>query len=51
MTRGVAVDLFVVANQVGRQNGATEYKNLAGEVSFPGDGIIVDDRMSHQVFC
>ena len=43
MTRGVAVDLFEVANRVGTQNEATEYKNLAEEVSLPEDGIIVDD--------
>ena len=33
MTRGVAVDLFEVANRVGMQREAAEHENLTGEES------------------
>mgnify|MGYP005817998531 CR=1 FL=1 len=41
MTKGVAVDLLEMANRVGRQNEATEYKNLAGEEGFSLDNVIM----------
>ena len=50
MTRGVDVDVLKVANRVGMQCEAIEYKNLAEEESLLQNSIIADDRMSHQTF-
>ena len=43
MTRGVAVDLFKVINQIGMHSEAAEQKKLTGEEGFPGNSITVDD--------
>ena len=43
VTRGVAVDLLQVANRVGTQCEATEYKDLVGEKNLLHSIIIVDD--------
>ena len=43
VTRGVAVDLLQVANRVGTQCEATEYKDLAREKNHLRGSIVVGD--------
>ena len=48
MARGVAINLLQVAERVGPQYEAAEYKDLSGEENLAPDRIVVDDRRSHQ---
>ena len=48
MARGVAFDLLKVAKRVGPQCEAAEDEDLSGEKSLTLDGIVVEDRRSHQ---
>ena len=48
MARGVAVDLLQMAKRVGPQCEAAKYEDLSREEGFPLDGVVVDDRRSHQ---
>ena len=48
MARGVALDLLQMAKRVGPQCEAAEHEDLSGEEGFPLEGIVVDDRRSHQ---
>ena len=41
--RGITVDLLQVANRVGTQCEAAEYKDLAGEKNLLRGSIVVDD--------
>ena len=43
MTRGVAIDLLQMANRIGTQCKAAEYKDLAGEKNLLHGSIVVDD--------
>ena len=43
MTRGVDVDLLQMANLIGTQCEAAEYKDLSGEENLLLDCIVVDD--------
>ena len=43
MARGVAIDLLQMAERVGPQYEAAEYKDLSGEEDFSLDHVITDD--------
>ena len=43
MTRGVAVDLLLMAKQVGQQCEAAEYEDLSGEENLLLDRVVGDD--------
>ena len=44
VTRGVAIDLLQMANRVGTQCEAAEYKDLAGDKNLLYGTIVVDGR-------
>ena len=48
MARGVALNLLQMAERIGPQCKAAEYKDLSGEENLTLDRIASDDRRSHQ---
>ena len=48
--RGLAFDLLQMAEQIGLQCKAAEYKDLFGEKSLTLDHVVVDDRRSHRAY-
>ena len=48
MARGVAINLLQMAERVGPQYEAAEYKDLSREEGFSLDSVIVDDRRGHR---
>ena len=48
MARGVAIDLLQMAERVGPQYEAAEYKDLSREENLTLDRIIADDQRSHR---
>ena len=48
MARGVALNLLQMAERIGPQCKAAEYKDLSGEENLTLDCIVTDARRSHQ---
>ena len=48
--RGIAFDLLQMAERIGPQCKAAEYKDLSGEKSLTLDRVVVDDRRSHRAY-
>ena len=50
MAKGVAFDLLQMAERIGPQCKAAEYKDLSGGKSLTLDRVVVDDRRSHRAY-